>query len=57
MLNETKMFFEKLYDVFQGYNHFEYDDVISFEFVNADYERQIVTYNKSTKSITTFIDK
>lgn len=57
MFDKTEILFRQLYDIFHGYNYFEYDDVIFFDFVNTDDEYQTVKYNKSTKSITTFVNK
>ena len=57
MFDKTEILFRELYDIFQGYNYFEYDDVIFFDFVNTDDEYQTVKYDKNTKSITTFVNK
>lgn len=57
MFDKTEILFRELYDIFHGYNYFEYDDIILFDFVNADDEYQTVKYNKNTKSITTFVSK
>ena len=57
MFDKTEILFRELYNILHGYNYFEYDDVIFFDFVNADDEYQTVKYNKNTKSITTFVNK
>ena len=57
MFDKTEILFRELYNIFHGYNYFEYDDGIFFDFVNADDEYQTVKYNKNTKSITTFVNK
>jgi hypothetical protein len=56
MFDKTEILFRELYNIFHGYNYFEYDDSILFDFVNTDDEYQTVKYNKNTKSITTFVN-
>ena len=56
-MDKTLSLFQNMYELLHGYNYFEYDDVIIFDFVNSDNEFETVKYNKATSSIASFIDE
>lgn len=54
-MTKTLELFNYLYEIYSGYNHFDYDDVILFEYVNTDGYIQTVKYIKNEDKITTFV--
>ena len=54
-MTKTLELFNYLYEIYTGYNYFEYDDVILFDYVNADDEIQTIKYIKNEDKIITFV--
>lgn len=46
MMNTLKLF-NDLYEFYAGYNYFEYEDIILFDFVDVDGEIQTIKYIKN----------
>lgn len=54
-MTKTLELFNNLYEIYAGYNYFEYEDIILFDFVNVDDYIQTVKYIKVEDKIATFI--
>ena len=54
-MTKTLELFNSLYETYAGYNYFEYEDIILFDFVNTNDEFQTIEYIKNEDKITTFI--
>lgn len=53
-MTNTLELFNNLYKIYAGYNYFEYEDIILFDYVNVDNEIQTMKYIKNEDKITTF---
>ena len=45
-MTKTLELFNSLYETYAGYNYFEYEDIILFDYVNVDNEIQTNTFNQ-----------
>lgn len=53
-MTKTLELFNQLYEIYTGYNYFDYEDIILFDYVNIDGEIQTIKYIKNKDNITVF---